>query len=162
MTKVKQKLIAIVLLVVLTASVMITVNLTTLTSASADSGYKELPQITVLTHGLGGNAAHWSSSDGMGGQFAEDENNDSLIQKLSTKAGGANIYRAETSGGDTANPSYTLYSNYDNTTDNDENDNGCISISQHIIIVFESLSPGVSNDVVYNEFKNMLDAVVAG
>lgn len=50
------------------------------------------PQITVITHGLGGNASHWSN---IGGEFAYDS--DSIMSRLDrelSKVGGngANIY----------------------------------------------------------------------
>ncbi len=150
MTRIKRKTLAALLLVVLMAAAAIAINLTTVGSASAIPN-TDVPQITVLTHGLGGNAAHWSSTNGTGTAFAQD--NDSLLQKLSTKAGGANLYRAATSGGNS--PSYTLYADYGNTTATIN------SVSKHIIIVFESGSAGASNAVVYSEFRHMLNSVIA-
>ena len=116
--------------------------------------------MTVLTHGLSSSASHWSNSNGSGsGGFVEDT--DSLVYKLSQKAGGANIYRARTSGGDISNPVYQLYNGYNTYTSNSFNDSSCIdSASKHIIIVFDSANSGMSNDIVYSEFEHMLDDVV--
>jgi hypothetical protein len=52
-----------------------------------------VPQITVLTHGLSGDAGHWSnaySNTNSETDFAYDP--DSLISNLSEQAGGANVY----------------------------------------------------------------------
>ena len=82
------------------ASIAITVNFfgSSKAALAANAEFMEIPQITVLTHGLSSSASYWSNPNGNGAEtFAEDT--DSLIYKLSEKAGGAYIYRAETSGG---------------------------------------------------------------
>lgn len=121
-------------------------------SAGASAGYVDIPQITVLTPGLGGSAAHWSNSNGEGlAVFTQDT--DSLLYKLSNKAGGAKIYRARTETV-TYGYSYVLYDGYGKTiTDID-------SASKHIIIVFETNNAVSSNEVVYNEFEYMLEDVI--
>lgn len=151
MTKIKQKFVVALLLIVLTASAITVVTLNK-TAVAASSDYMDLPQITVLTHGLGGSAKHWTSLDGSGEVFAQDY--DSLVEKLSAKAGGAYIYRAETTSTDGNNPSYSFYENYGDTETLINN------VSKHIIIIFDSASSGKSNEVVYNEFKNMLNDAI--
>ena len=151
-TKAKQRFTTIILIIVLAALASITIGLGTLMTAKA-AIYTGAPQITVLTHGLGGRAKHWSSADGLGVTFAEDS--DSLLYKLSEKAGGAKIYRAETRGGNYSDPKYTLYENYGETVA-DIN-----SVSKHIIIVFDSSNSTKSNDTVYVEFKYMLNDIIA-
>lgn len=154
--KVTQRVIAMVLIIALIASIAITINLFSLrkaASAAENVGFVDIPQITVLTHGLSSSASHWSNYNGSGsGGFVEDP--DSLVYKLSQKAGGATIYRAVTNSNNGENPNYHLYLNYSNTQ-TDIN-----SISKHIIIVFDSANSEMSNDIVYSEFEHMLDDVV--
>ena len=146
MTKAKQRFIALVLAIAIAASVIVTVNIMRPISAEASSDFMDIPQITVLTHGLSSSASHWSNNDGSGtGGFVEDS--DSLVYKLSQKAGGADIYRAVTYDGDKSDAGYTLYAGY-GEVQSDKND-----ISKHIIIVFDSQNSGKSNDIVYNEFE---------
>lgn len=153
MTKAKQRFIALVLAIAIAASVIVTVNIMRPISAEASSDFMDIPQITVLTHGLSSSASHWSNYNGSGsGGFVEDP--DSLVYKLSQKAGGATIYRAVTNSNNGENPNYHLYLNYSNTQ-TDIN-----SISKHIIIVFDSANSEMSNDIVYSEFEHMLDDVV--
>ena len=55
----------------------------------------DVTQITVLTHGLGGNAGAWSnlySKDNLNDNFGYDE--DSIINKIRERAGDANVYWA--------------------------------------------------------------------
>ena len=155
-TKVTQRAIAMALIIALITSIAITVNLFdfgNIALATENTEFMNIPQITVFTHGLSSRASYWSNPNGSGADvFAEDQ--DSLVYKLSEKAGGADIYRAETKEGDIGSPDYTLYSGYgDIEVDIDD-------ISKHIIIVFDSQSSEESNDVVYAEFKNMLLDVI--
>ncbi len=153
LTNTKKRLVAIIVMIVIAATTLFTVKFSLTASAYAEPGYMEIPQITVLTSGLGGNAGHWSNKNGLGGEFAQDD--DSLVTKLSYNAGGAFIYRAHTANGDSNSPTYTFYEGY-GTNEKDIN-----SVSKHIIIVFDSENSDKSNAVVYNEFKNMLKYVVA-
>lgn len=108
-TKAKQRLIAFLIVIVMATSIILSINLSLSASAST-TGYMETPQITVLTHGLGGSAGHWSNigfdKDTGKSIFGYDEA--SLLDKLSEKAGGANIYRANTSQGDTDHSRYSF------------------------------------------------------
>ena len=163
--KTRQRFIAIILAIVFIASAIVAINFAVpnkKASAVENNEFMDTPQITVLTHGLGGGASHWSTANGTGsGGFAEDT--DSLVYKLSEKAGGAYIYRAETNTATDANDekhetystSYTLYENYS------KNSITISDVSKHIIIVFDSKSSGESNEVVYHEFENMLNDVIA-
>ena len=53
MTKIKQRVIVILLVIAITASAIITIGLNPTTSARADSGYVDVPQITVATQFYG-------------------------------------------------------------------------------------------------------------
>ena len=163
--KTRQRSIAIILAIVFIASAIVAINFAVPNKkalAVENDEFMDTPQITVLTHGLGGGASHWSNTNGSGNNnFVEDA--DSLIYKLSEKAGGAYIYRAETNTATDANDekhetystSYTLYENYS------KNSVTISDVSKHIIIVFDSKSSGESNEVVYHEFENMLNDVIA-
>lgn len=151
MVKIKQKIVTVVLILLLAAAAVVTVSLGA-TSARADSNM-DTPQITVLTHGWGSEAKTWSSKDGLGLDFAQD--NDSLLYKLSQKSGGAYIYRAETNGGDVGSTRYDLYADYGQTKTNIN------SVSKHIIIVFDSKNTNNTNDIVFSEFKYMLNDVIS-
>ena len=145
--KTRQRFVAIILAIVFIASAIVAINFAVQNKkalAVENDEFMDTPQITVLTHGLGGGASHWSTANGTGsGGFAEDT--DSLVYKLSEKAGGAYIYRAETNTATDANDekhetystSYTLYENYStNPAATDKCD--CITdVSKHIIIVFD-------------------------
>ena len=147
------------------------------------------PQITVLTAGLGGTAAHWSNAypltkpnaNGVNDTyFAYDE--DSLIHQLYLKANGnANVYLAKM---DYEN--YIMYltlydlinindfvtvdsvtkskdeimSDYTASCDYLTEITQINDVSKHIIIVFEPSNPEASNDSVYYEFNYMLSNVV--
>ena len=127
------------------------------------------PQITVLTHGLGGDAFHWSNvKDSYGDPvFAYDE--ESLfvrLQQESAKNGGvgANLYWAKMTG----KKSFCLIdleNNYESDkiykTQAAENTISEITdVSKHIIIVFEASNPNGYNYEVYEEFNYMLSKIV--
>lgn len=124
------------------------------------------PQITVLTHGLGGGASHWSN-DGAD-NFAYDEEslparlNEELV-KLDGK--GANIYWARMQNADefklydlsTLPEGKSIYNVSEMDTITSISD-----ISKHIIILFDSsnTSKGNYNYIVYEEFNYMLSKIV--
>lgn len=133
------------------------------------------PQITVLTHGLGGDASHWSNNEGV---FAYDE--DSLISRLSLELskngqGGANIYWAVMQDStsfqlfdlndsknrilkEVANENGGIESKY--VYEWKESTNAITDISKHIIIVFESSNFDGYNYEVYEEFNYMLSKII--
>ncbi len=133
-------------------------------------------QITVLTHGLGGNAGAWSnaySKDNADATFAYDE--DSIINKIREKAGDANVYWAKMTDIQTPNIDenaninelyFTLYNiTYVDNGEYLDNPNAYAEdkisdISKHIIIVFEANEPSKSNDSVYFEFNYMLSKII--
>lgn len=54
MNSAKQRFLMIFLVVIFVISIILMVSITMTLSAEANSGYMDVPQITVLTHGLGG------------------------------------------------------------------------------------------------------------
>ena len=132
---------------------------------NTNSVYSGAPQITVLTHGLGGGAFHWSNN-GLN-VFAYDE--DSLFmridEELSKNGGnGAHLYWAKMININ----SFYLYDL--KTKPNDKNvylDNvntvtSINDISKHIVIVFEATYSARNgyNYQVYEEFNYMLSKIV--
>ena len=140
------------------------------------------PQLTVLTHGYGGSAAHWSNE---GVAFAKDE--DSLIERLREQVylqtgEEANVYwarirKAGTFGEDEPKPtklSELFYlvdlndaSNIDgNIYKNDYRNDPAITlekitdVSKHTIIVFEASDPSASNNDVYEELNYVLSKII--
>ena len=123
------------------------------------------PQITVITHGLGGNASHWSN-DG-NNNFAYDRSSiiSRIDEELSKKGNDANIYWA-------VMQSSTSFCLYDLKNTSNKNNLGVYqpnaattsitNVSKHIIIIFEATKyEGVSatngyNYEVYEEFNYML------
>ena len=95
----------------------------------------DIPQITVLTHGLGGSAAHWSNQYNGGRYIKFEFDADSLIEKLREKSGAAQMYKVENN---------EIKCEYDDTVKDKITDN-----SKHIIIVFESSNTNGSNNRVY-------------
>lgn len=121
----------------------------------------ETPQITVLTHGLGSDASVWSNNYSQHNRDIKFEyNKNSIIERIKTEAGGANIYwaRMQLDGSlDFLNITNSLSGDFENentlcTTISD--------ISKHIIIVFDAYNSGVSNNNVYFSFNNMLSKIV--
>ena len=121
------------------------------------------PQITVLTHGLNGDASNWSNNED--GDFAYDSA--SIISRIDSElrknnGSGANIYWAKME----TNFTFKLYdlNNPQNTSGNKYTEIQTITkitdISKHIIIVFESSIPGGYNYQVYEEFNYMLSKIV--
>lgn len=112
------------------------------------------PSITVLTHGLSGNASHWSNS---GGGFAY--NSSSLIAKIGNKLhDDYDLYVAK-GGNDSNLELYQLnhahYSIDSVTTLTDH----ITSADSHIIVIYESGVNNLSNSAVYNEFDRFLDTI---
>ena len=140
-----------------------------------DRAVMEEPQITVLTPGLGGTAAHWSNAypkvheNGNGSgvtYFAYNE--DSIIHQLYMKAGGdAYVYWAKMNKEGRFNlydiinvENETYKADYEKYEDNLTEVVRIEDVSKPIIIVFESSEPVGSNDTVYYEFNYMLSNIV--
>lgn len=127
--------------------------------------------ITVLTHGLGGDASHWSNVDD---KFTYDE--DSMFARLEQEllkngGSGANIYWA-------VMQNSTEFELYDLNDENNRNvkEQGTDSeyveytmsqtttaitdISKHIILIFQSSTPDGYNYEVYEEFNYMLSKII--
>lgn len=97
-----------------------------------------MPQITVLTHGLGGEAGAWSngySATNTSTAFAYDP--DSLISKLSDQAGGADIYYAKMSQINKEDFDLRKLSINNNIYIRESKDY-IDNVSNHIIVVFEA------------------------
>jgi uncharacterized repeat protein (TIGR02543 family) len=136
-------------------------------SQKKDKPVMDSPQITILTHGVGSAASAWSNDFDL--NLSYDDNNasrsyvhfaydkDSLINKISQEAGGANIYWA------IMNKDKINFYLYD-ITNKQYNTNNLINtitdISKHIIIVYQASNSSVSNNNAYYEFNNMLSKVV--
>ena len=121
------------------------------------------PLMTVFTHGLGGDASHWSN---IKGSFAYTK--DSLISRLSRLVP-SNVYWVVFSSENTFNI-YDITSQIDegNRTGNEfviakKNEIKKITdISKHSIVVFESLKEVAEsfNDRVYTEFNYSISKIV--
>lgn len=131
----------------------------------------DTPLITVLTHGLGGEAAHWSNA---GDDFVYDE--ESLFARLQTEllkngGNGANVYWAVMQNS-TAFRLYDLNDEDNRTARNVGTDseyieftksqttNAITDISKHIILIFESSVKNEYNYKVYEEFNYMLSKII--
>ena len=93
--------------------------------------------------------------------FAYDE--DSIIEKIAEKAGGAKVYWAKMRGDGINFNLFNLndqktFATYSNNTELTED--YITDISKHVIIVFEAAEPEESNDSVYSEFNYMLSQIV--
>ena len=144
----------------------------------ASVAISDTPQITVLTHGLGGSAAHWSNqsgtlawSDDIAFDFAYSPN--SLISKIDEQllGGEALIYWAKMTGHNEF--SLVDLKNHENKNANGTYKNDDLSqptiktvklsdVSKHIIIIFEATSAGANgyNNETYEEFNYMLSKIV--
>ena len=124
----------------------------------------EVPQITVLTHGLGGNASHWSNNS-YGFAYDEDSLFVRIDEELSKNGGnGAHLYWAKMNGIN----SFYLYDLKTKPNDkivyenNVDRITSITEISKHIVIIFEatySSSDGY-NYQVYEEFNYMLSKII--
>lgn len=130
------------------------------------------PLITVLTHGLGGEAAHWSNEGD--DKFACDK--DSIFGRLETEllrndGSGANVYWAVMR----SSNAFQLYDLNDINNQTVKNGgtnseyieyyrshttNAITDISKHIILIFESSVPDEYNYKVYEEFNYMLSKII--
>lgn len=139
----------------------------------------DTPQITVLTHGLGGSAAHWSNqsgtlawSDAVAFSFAYSPN--SLISRIDEQllGGEALIYWAAMTqcNRDTGEKNFFLVdlknpANTDSTSGTykaNVKTEKLTDVSKHIIVIFEATSTGANgyNNETYEEFNFMLSKLV--
>lgn len=120
----------------------------------------EHPQITVLTHGLYGDAGDWSNqcSAANSATFAYDE--ESLIIQLKNFIGDANIYWAKMSTKtdfDLINITNQTSGIYDDLIYTEEY---ITDVSKHIIIVFQATNPSFSNNYIYFQLNKILSKVI--
>ncbi|MBR2376505.1 MAG: InlB B-repeat-containing protein [Clostridia bacterium] len=134
---------------------------TRLTSPSSDA-----PSLTVLVHGQGGRASHWSNNGA--GAFTYDSS--SLIESLRFTAQDAEVYLADVKGNyenpeklDEMIPSDDFYliriMPNDYTIDQKDYVTKLSDVSKHIIVVFESSIPYSYHQDVYNELHNVIDRI---
>ncbi|MBE7088003.1 MAG: alpha/beta fold hydrolase [Clostridiales bacterium] len=121
------------------------------------------PQITVLTHGFGGAASHWSNN---GNGFAYDQN--SLFERLNIElskidGAGANVYWANMQSSKSFylvdlkdQKNIDVYGKYQIV----ETISTITDISKHIIIIFDSSNGGAYNYQIYEEFNYMISKIV--
>lgn len=102
------------------------------------------PQVTFITHGLNGTAAHWSNN-GDSNNFQFQYTNDSIISLLQQKSE-CNIYLAKFEDSETNlllfhlnDKDYTVSKEITNITDN----------TKHSIVIFEAHDSEQSNDYIY-------------
>ncbi len=139
--------------------------------------------ITVITHGLGGDASGWSNQSHYGYtsnlEFIYDSN--SVIEKLRKQTNG-DVYLAKFSSKadfylerlrDLSAEEEVAKEYYKNNNslsssilDSLKYENSaeyltCLpSIDKHIIIVFQAFDPGSNNNFIYDQFNTMLDKVL--
>lgn len=141
------------------------------------------PQITVITHGLGGSASHWSNNSlniewnkGVLFNFAYSE--DSIMSRIESELlgeGNVNLYWAKMASHnsfylvdlkdpDNINSDGTYRSPEDTKYDPSATDaktiNQLSDVSKHIIIVFEASSPVEYNNIVYEELNYVLSKII--
>ncbi len=136
------------------------------------------PQVTVLTHGLGGSARHWSNNfsesnykdeeDENGNKiehvkFAYDEQ--SLISRIDEEVDGANIYWATVLKKDEySDYEFHIYDITNQKTQNqvhtqDVKIQHITDATKHIVVVFEAYYPDGSNDNIYYQFNYMMSKI---
>lgn len=125
---------------------------------------KNPPQVTFVTHGLGGSAGHWSN-DGNSNNFAYETN--SIIELLKQKAE-CNVYIADFDKINN-NIEFVLYQ----VTDDkgyyfkNNNKNNLIKVdkitdnTRHSIVLFQAFDPDGPNDYIYMQFNLMASKVVS-
>lgn len=142
-------------------------KVTRLSEESEDS-----PSITILVHGQGGDASHWSNDgevvlDKNGKETSSyyfEQSEDSIIEGLINSAqvnGEVNLYWAKF---ETNSDFYLMDLNgldeyYEAYYDDDTKLTKIEDVSKHAIIVFESSSPYDLHRVVYEELHTMIDKI---
>ena len=136
--------------------------LTRLTSPSEDA-----PSMTVLVHGQGGNASHWSNDDPWsndpnwskekGVEFEYDST--SLIESLRTLYPNSDVFLADMITSTKFNLMKLNRGDYDETKR--ENIKQLNDVSKHIIVVFESLYSSASSyhRTIYEELQDRKSVV---
>lgn len=127
----------------------------------------EAPQVTFITHGLGGKASHWSN-DSKNGNWNFAYSDDSIIELLRQKAD-CNVYLARlNSNAEPGIKSFSvllnqLSSNDYTVHDSGENKNLIDAITnntKHSIVIFDAENSSQSNDYIYTQFNIMASKVV--
>ena len=115
------------------------------------------PQVTFLTHGLGGTAGHWSNN-GVTADFSYSEN--SIIELLKQKAE-CNVYVAYVNEGFTVN-FFKILENVENSeiTYTKEEIDKITDNTRHSIVVLDAFQPYASNDFVYAQLDKVASTVV--
>ena len=124
-----------------------------------NSNYKnQMPEITVLTHGLGSKGSYWSNDVNIrddNGNFPLSYNESSLISKINNNLhGNLNVYHIVCG----ENFSFKI-TKYDGELENSKEVTRIDDVSKHIVLIYESAIPYSSNEDVYDEFENVLDSI---
>lgn len=113
-------------------------------------------KITVLTHGYGADASHWSN-DGSGDADDFKPNTDSIIHKINaSSSNGISLYFAQCKG-----KTFELYklSDSDYTVDTATKVDMIDDVSKHIVLIYNSQKAGHGHNAVYEEFDYLLDSI---
>ena len=115
-----------------------------------------LPQITFLTHGLGGNASHWGISGDFTAQTPKITMGDDTLMELLAMKYQANIYIADFKQWNAFR--LLQYNGYEfvQVENNKITDN-----SVHSIVVFSGYGTEESNDYIYAQFNIMASALIS-
>lgn len=114
----------------------------------------DYPQVTFITHGLGGRAAHWSNDNDDSKAFVYSKN--SIIDLLQKRAD-CNIYLAQfNSTWDDFNlmlldEKLNVIKEIEHITDN----------TKHSIVVFEAYQADQKNDYIYAQFNYMASKILS-
>ena len=117
--------------------------------------------ITILTHGLSGDASHWSNNGN--GYFAFNEK--SIINRLYNIYGTANVYWLSFNSSysfDLINITSQIESNTENNKFKTTNNivDSITDITKHLIIIFDAFNSNSSNDYIYSQFNYGISNIV--
>lgn len=114
----------------------------------------DAPQVTFITHGLGGDASHWSNNSGNPDwEFAYSPG--SIIDLLQQKAS-CNIYWAKFSSVD----SFVLWQLDNKNYESENKRTSIIDNTKHSIVIFDGYNTSQSNDYIYTQFNIMASKVI--
>lgn len=111
------------------------------------------PQVTFITHGLGGNASHWSN----GGTDSLAKAEGSIVELLK-EATECNVYLADFRGDNNTFNLQLLKS--DCTIDKYMPNNKIVDNTKHTVVLFQAYQPSASNDFVYAQFDYMASTII--
>lgn len=130
------------------------------------------PQITVLTPGLGSHASVWSNAYTATNSYDFAYDDQSLIAKITNFAGSANIYWTkmkyiDKNIGVGSGYSFDIFDITDQTIQGMKYEdaptqliNNIVDISKHIIMVFDPVDAGESNNNIYYQFNYALSKMI--